>query len=413
MSVVDKAVSIKCTGAKNLALEDLNILQGNLKDLSEENYKKLKREILNHGFSEPPSVWFNEGKWWLLNGTQRTRVLTGMKAEGYFVPPIPVSIIEADDITQAKEKVLALTSQYGEITDTGLYEFMNEAQIDLSYLDDLRFPEIDLDEWKDSYVEDAASTDGAEDEAPEPPKTPKTKLGDLIELGEHRLLCGDSTDKATIEKLMNGEKADVVFTDPPYGVGYKYNSHDDDVTKLDHMNFLKTLIQFGTSLAHKFILTPGGNNLDAISFDPKPSHVGCWTKTNAMSPGRVTHFWTWEPILFYGKFEKKRGNDVFNFPVGKQPDTGDHTCPKPLNLWLDIIENFSESDNQIVDLFGGSGSTLIACEKTKRKCFMMEIDPHYIDVIISRWCKYTGKDQVKINGELVRWDTGEVPNDSE
>lgn len=152
---IDRAITIRCAGAKNLALEDLNILQGNLKDLSEENYNKLKREILNHGFSEPPSVWFNEGKWWLLNGTQRTRVLTGMKAEGYFIPPIPVSIIEADDITQAKEKVLALTSQYGEITDTGLYEFMNESGIDLSYLDDLRFPEIDLDEWREGYQSEA------------------------------------------------------------------------------------------------------------------------------------------------------------------------------------------------------------------------------------------------------------------
>lgn len=150
---IDKAISIKCTGAKNYKLDELVEFQGNLKDLSEENYNKLKREILNHGFSEPVSVWEHEGKNYLLNGHQRFRVLTGMKAEGYFVPPIPASVVQADDITQAKEKVLALTSQYGEITDTGLYEFMNESGIDLSYLEDLRFPEIDLDKWRDSYIE--------------------------------------------------------------------------------------------------------------------------------------------------------------------------------------------------------------------------------------------------------------------
>lgn len=236
-----------------------------------------------------------------------------------------------------------------------------------------------------------------EDEVPEQADT-RCKLGDIWQLGRHRLMCGDSTAITDVEKMMAGEKADMVFTDPPYGVGYEYNSHNDDTTKEKHMEFLRDLIGLATSLAPRFILSPGCNNLDAVAIQPKPNHVGCWTKTNAMSPGRVTHFWTWEPILFYGKWPRKRGNDVFNFPVGKQPDTGDHTCPKPIALWEDIVEHFSEPKDKIIDLFGGSGSTLIACEKTNRRCFMMEIDPHYCDVILARWEKYTGKTAERVDG---------------
>ena len=150
---VDRSVSIRCSGAKTYKLDELVEFQGNLKDLSEENYNKLKREILNHGFSEPIATWEHDGKIYILGGHQRYRVLKGLQAEGYFIPPIPCSIIQASDLKEAKEKVLAFTSQYGEITDTGLYEFMNEAGIDLSYLEDLRFPEIDLDEWRESYDE--------------------------------------------------------------------------------------------------------------------------------------------------------------------------------------------------------------------------------------------------------------------
>lgn len=257
------------------------------------------------------------------------------------------------------------------IKDLGLEDF------ELLGLDDFELPEL-------------FEAQSDEDEIPEHVE-PRAKLGDVYQLGRHRLMCGDSTSIDAVEKLMNGEKADMVFTDPPYGVGYKYNSHNDDTTKEKHIQFLTDLIGLATTISSRFILTPGCYNLDAVSINPKPNHVGCWTKTNAMSPGRITHFWTWEPILFYGKWPKKRGNDVFNFPVGKQPDTGDHTCPKPIALWEDIVENFSEAKESILDLFGGSGSTLIACEKTNRKCFMLEIDPHYVDVIVARWEKYTGQ----------------------
>jgi len=234
------------------------------------------------------------------------------------------------------------------------------------------------------------------------------KCGKALELRHvkprHVVLCGNSTRQEDVEKLLGDKKPDIVFTDPPYGVGYKYNSYDDDVSKEQHEEFSKKLINLALSLSDRFIITPGCLNLELYCRISNPNHIGCWTKTNAMSPGRVTHFWTWEPIFFYGNFKRKRGNDVFNFPVGKQPDTGNHTCPKPINLWLDIVENFSEAEDMILDFFLGSGSTLIACEKTGRKCYAMEIDPGYVDLAIERWRSYSGLDAYCIRGdELIAW----------
>lgn len=146
-----KAITIECKGATSLAIEDLVPFQGDLKTLSKANYEKLKKELIRHGFSEPVSAWLDGGRYYILNGHQRVRTLLMMKQEGYFVPPIPVNLVEAKSKKEAKEKVLALTSQYGEITEEGLYEFLETSGIDYSFLDDLRFPEIDLEKWREGF----------------------------------------------------------------------------------------------------------------------------------------------------------------------------------------------------------------------------------------------------------------------
>lgn len=261
--------------------------------------------------------------------------------------------------------------------------------------------DLDLLGIRDFQFEPDPETQGDPDAVPEVPKAAKTKRGELWALGSHRLLIDDCTVKENVDRLMGGEKADMVFTDPPYGVGYEYHGHDDDVTAEEHEKFSRWLVDAALGVSDRFIITPGCNNLELYGRIKKPTHIACWTKTNAMSPGRVTYFWTWEPIFFYGKFPRKRGNDVFDYPVGKQPDTGIHTCPKPITLWLDIVENFSDAGNIIFDFFTGSGSTLIACEKTNRRCFGMEIEPLYGDVILSRFAKFSGKDPVREDG--MRW----------
>lgn len=150
-----KTIEIKCTGAATLKLEEIQPFQGALKDLSKENYGKLRKQILELGFSEPMSVWKSpEGKYMAINCHQRIRVLTELRrAEGYFIPPLPVSFIEASTEHEAKKKILALTSQFGEITPQGLFEFASINNIDLPTLEDLRFPEINMDSFKAEFFD--------------------------------------------------------------------------------------------------------------------------------------------------------------------------------------------------------------------------------------------------------------------
>jgi len=147
-----QSVQIKCKGAGVLPISVLVPFQGNLKSLSQENYQKLKLEILTLGFSEPISTWKHEGQYYILNGHQRMRTLVKMQEEGILVPKIPVNYIEADSYKQAKMKVLALTSQYGQIEEDGLYEFTTDAEITPDeLLESFSFPEVDLNEFVEGY----------------------------------------------------------------------------------------------------------------------------------------------------------------------------------------------------------------------------------------------------------------------
>lgn len=230
-----KKIQVSCQGAKTLDQSELVPFQGNLKSLSEENYQRLKKVILDHGFSEPISVWQNDGKNYIINGHQRLRTIRNMIEDGYECPNLPVSIVKAKSAKQAAQKVLALTSQYGKIEDDGLYEFMTKAELDPeSLLTDYSFAEIDVPDFLDSYFKDETPDVDSEldDQIPEVEENELgVELGDLWQLGEHRLLCGDSTDKATVDILMNGEKADMVFTDPPYNLGGNTKCLGKDINK--------------------------------------------------------------------------------------------------------------------------------------------------------------------------------------
>ena len=148
-----KTIKITCTGAAVLGIEKLSLFQGNLKELSKENYEKLKQEIIKHGFSFPVFVWKNDGKNHVLDGHQRINVLLAMQKEGYTIPKLPVDWIQAKDKREAKEKILAAVSQYGKITEEGLYEFTNTAGIkfeDFKAFTDL--PGINFDRYEAGYV---------------------------------------------------------------------------------------------------------------------------------------------------------------------------------------------------------------------------------------------------------------------
>lgn len=184
---MDKKIKIACTGAATYDIAQLVPMQGGLKDLSEENYGKLKKEILELGFSEPISVWVDpEGQAKLLNGHQRTRTLMKMRDDGFIIPPIPVSLVEAESHQQAMKKILSLTSQYGEITRDGLYKFMTDAQLGITeVMESFRFPEIKFDEFKIEFYNGEPSLlkdDTYTKKIEAPVYTPKGEKPDVTEL---------------------------------------------------------------------------------------------------------------------------------------------------------------------------------------------------------------------------------------
>lgn len=247
-----------------------------------------------------------------------------------------------------------------------------------------------------------------EDEIPEKVE-PRTKLGDIYKLGNHRLMCGDSTSIDAVEKLMDGQKADMVFTDPPYGVSYQSNmrtkSDKFDVIANDE-TFLSEWINVlpVVSSGWVFIWTtwkvlgkwleitaPIGDISNMIIWDKGGGGIGDLEKTF------VTDY---EVALVF-----HRGSAITGKRLGSVWGIGKdraieyvHPTQKPVELAQTAIDNCTNQKDSVLDLFGGSGSTLIACEKTRRKCFMMELDPHYCDVIVARWEKYTGQKAELLNG---------------
>ena len=194
---------------------------------------------------------------------------------------------------------------------------------------------------------------------------------------------------------MQGERAELAPVDPPYNVGFDYDSKTVDDTKSTdaYEQFSKAWFLQCQAVSEKQIVTPGCNNLASWLRWFDAYHWAPWTKSNSMTNGKVSHFWCWEPVLFFGeKWGRSRTNDIFDFPIGKQEGVANHPCPKPLKMWVDIISNYSNADAIIFECFSGAGTTIIACEQTGRKCRAVEISPAYCAVAIQRWVDVTGKE---------------------
>ena len=237
-----------------------------------------------------------------------------------------------------------------------------------------------------------------EDAVPEVPEAPKTVLGDVWVLGNHRLMCGDSTSMDAVDKLMNGAKADMVFTDPPYGVDYK-GINNDDRSGLDGLLRGAFSSYLATSKSGAAIYVFHSDKCADIFHSVFReffhfSSMVIWAK-NSLTLSRTDYQSQHEPCLygwmkggthtFYGD---RKQVSVWRFD--KERVEG-HTTPKPVALIERALLNSSKGGDTVTDLFGGSGSTMIACEKHNRDCRMMELDPKYCDVIIKRWQDFTGE----------------------
>jgi hypothetical protein len=250
---VKKKIEINCTSKDYISLDDIANFQGDLKDLSKINFKKLKNSILEHGFCSPFHLWEKDKKYYCLDGNQRTRVLLTLRGEGYSIPNLPVTFIKAKTKKQAKKILLSLTSQFGNMTSQGLYQFMMDADLGMDEVEDsFSFPEIEFGSFKSEFFDKEPGNDPDEDkvETPEAVRNPVVKSGDLIELGRHRLVCGDATNSTDYSKLMGNEKANLVLTDPPYNVDYVGRTKDSlkiKNDKMDDMTFYNFLHAFYTN----------------------------------------------------------------------------------------------------------------------------------------------------------------------
>ena len=255
-----------------------------------------------------------------------------------------------------------------------------------------------------------------EDEVPEPPAEPKAKLGNIYQLGRHRLMCGDSTSKADVEKLMNGVKADMLLTDPPYNVDYEGKTKDKlkiENDKMENSNFRQFLIDAFTTadlsmkegaVFYIWHADSEGYNFRGACFDVgwKVRQCLIWNK-NSMVMGRQDYHWKHEPCLYGWKdgashlwASDRKQTTILEF---NRPSKNDlHPTMKPVTLFDYQIKNNTKGGDIVVDLFGGSGTAMMACEQNGRVCYTMELDPKYVDVIIERWENFTREKAVLLNG---------------
>ena len=262
------------------------------------------------------------------------------------------------------------------------------------------------------------SPDEKDDEIPEDVPS-RAKLGDLFELGQHRVLCGDSCDLEPITALMGEAKADMVFTDPPYNIAYEGGSKKREMIKndevVDFYDFLlKAYSSFALSMKLGASIYVCHADSERINFTKAFKDAGfylssvvIWAKNNATF-GRQDYFWKHEPIL-YGWREggahtwhgDNKQDTIWNVDRPSRSDS--HPTMKPIALIEKAILNSSKQEDIVLDLFLGSGSTLIASEKTGRICYGIELDPKYIDVIVQRYVDYTGNENIKLNGNEITW----------
>lgn len=316
-------------------------------------------------------------------------------AEKLGIKEIPC--IYADDLTEEQVKAFRLADN----------KVSEKAEWDLDLLNDELFElkELDFDMdvlgFENVDFNDEEQKEIVEDDVPELPKEAITKYGDIWQLGEHRLMCGDSTKKEDVEKLMDGKKADLVFTDPPYGYNYQSNmrvkSEKFDILMNDNkiLDFMKPLKAVNKGFV--FVCSTWkvlDKWLPLFNKYYNLTNMIIWNKGGG-GIGDLKHtFLTDYEIILCSNNEReitgKRLGSVWNISKDNANEYI-HATQKPVKLSATAIENTTKENEIVLDVFGGSGSTLIACEQLNRKCYMMELDPKYCDVIITRWETLTGK----------------------
>lgn len=309
---------------------------------------------------------------------------------------------------EQKKKYRLLDNKTSELSDWDFDLLSDE-------LDGLDFGDLELD-W--GIEEETEPQEVIEDDYEiEVPEEPKAKLGQIYQLGRHRLMCGDSTKQEDIDKLMNDTKADMLLTDPPYNVSYQGGTKDKLTIKNDNMKsdeFKKFLVNAFTAANN--VMKEGavfyiwhsdteGYNFRGACFDVgwKVRQCLIWNK-NSMVMGRQDYQWKHEPCLYGWKngashlwAADRKQTTVLEFK--KPTRNAEHPTMKPIQLFDYQIQNNTKIGDIVLDQFGGSGTTIMACEQNGRVGYVMEFDPKYVDVIINRWEQFTGEKAILIGGD--------------
>jgi len=388
-------------------LSDLKKNPKNPRTITKEMLEKLKNSIKNFERMLVIRPMIIDENNVILGGNQRFNAL---EALGY--EEIPDTWVKKEEgLTEEQKREFVVKDNVG----FGAWDFEQLAndysieELEDWGMENIVFPEI---------VEDGKTDPN---EVPEPPKIAKTVRGDLYELGGHRVLCGDSTIVADVEKLMGGKKAKMLHTDPPYGV-------DCEGIENDNMKGEKLREFITNALSNAFVFLEGGSNVyiwhaDIHSYEfigamrdsgfvqAKPPVIQ-WVKDRLVLSRGDYHSRN-EPCLYGWKKGKNRKrvedrtqDTIWEFPKPEKSDS--HPTMKPVELCERAITNSSEKGWIVLDLFLGAGSTTIACQKTKRKCYGMEIDEKYCDVIVQRWLNFTEETEFKLNGKKItkaKWES--------
>ena len=218
----------------------------------------------------------------------------------------------------------------------------------------------------------------------------------------HRLAVGDCTDKAVVEAVMRGERARLCLTDPPYNYDMGYDVVDDALSFEEYEAFTRRWWELARRYAACVLVTPGLKNLDFYYRNFDVTWTCAWIKKNAMTASPIGPLsvwepivyqadeWDWEPVIVAGKPRKRVKRDVYEFPIKVQEGVGNHPCPKLLEFWERLLLDFSRPGDVILDIFVGTGTSVIGCERRKRVCRAIELSPEYCAVAIQRWVDMTG-----------------------
>lgn len=381
-------------------------------------YDKLKRSIEQFGYVEP--VIWNKVTGRVVGGHQRLKVLIDMG-----ITEVECVVVE---LLEDKEKALniALNKISGEWDKDKLALLIADLQgadfdVSLTGFDPAELDDLFKDSIKDGIHDDDFDVDA---ELKEPPIT---KLGDVWILGRHRLVCGDSTKTDTFDLLMAGAKANLVITDPPYNVNYEGSAgkikNDNMANDAFYHFLLDAFINTEAVMADDASIYVFHADTEGLNFRRAFSDAGfylsgcCIWKKQSLVLGRSPYQWQHEPVLYGWKkagkhqwYTGRKETTIWEFDKPKK--NGDHPTMKPIPLLAYPIMNSSMSNTLVLDPFGGSGSTLIACEQSDRSCYTIELDEKFCDVIVKRYIEQVGSaEKVSVQRDGLTYSYAEATSD--